>query len=72
MQTGHHLTSEQIAQLRAVLNATEMPDGSDYKDASAFYADLIVDTLGFHPTTMPDGHSAPRAFGTWMASVLHD
>lgn len=72
MNASLGLTAAQVAELRTVLNATFMPNGSDYKDAAAFYSDLVVDTLGFRPESMPDGHSAPRAFGNWMASVLHD
>lgn len=71
MNTTIGLTATQVAELRTALNATLMPDGSDYKDAAAFYSDLVIDTLGFSPETMPDGHSAPRAFGQWMASALH-
>ena len=71
MNNSTNLTAAQTAQLRAVLNSTFMPNGGDYKDAAAFYSDLVIDTLGFTPETMPDGHSAPRAFGQWMASVLH-
>lgn len=72
MNTSLGLTATQVAELRSVLNSTFMPDGSDYKDAAAFYSELVVDTLGFCPESMPDAHSAPRAFGNWMASVLHD
>lgn len=72
MNTALGLSAAQITELRSTLNSTFMPNGSDYKDAAAFYSDLIVETLGFHPETMPDGHSAPRDFGRWMAAVLHD